>query len=103
MSSVDTGFALGLKKGFPTTQRAKWVKPSNRKGALGKRVKLVRQVVREVAGFTPMEKRIMELLRIGKDKRALKFAKKRLGTHRRGKAKREEMSTVLQAMRAAKK
>ncbi|CAH3034422.1 unnamed protein product [Pocillopora meandrina] len=41
----------------------------------------------------------MELLRIGKDKRALKFVKKRLGTHTRGKRKREEMQGVIAAMR----
>ena len=43
-----------------------------------KRSKFIRDVVREVAGFAPYEKRIMELLRIAKDKRALKFAKKRV-------------------------
>lgn len=43
-----------------------------------KRVKFIRDLVREVVGFTPYEKRCMELLRIGKDKRALKFVKKRV-------------------------
>ena len=46
--------------------------------ASNKRVKFIRDLVREVVGFAPYEKRCMELLRIGKDKRALKFVKKRV-------------------------
>lgn len=46
--------------------------------ALGKRTKFVRDLVREVAGFAPYERRVVELLRIGADKRALKFSKKRV-------------------------
>lgn len=63
--------------------------------------KFVRDIVREVAGFSGYEKRCMELLRVSKDKRALKFLKRRLGTHLRGKAKRDEMSGVLVAQRKA--
>jgi len=46
--------------------------------ALGKRTKFVRDIVREVAGLAPYEKRICELLKVGKDKRALKVAKKKV-------------------------
>lgn len=42
----------------------------------------------------------MELLKVGKDKRALKLCKRKLGTHIRAKRKREEMSNLL---RKAKK
>jgi Ribosomal protein L36e len=45
---------------------------------LGKRVKFVRDIIREVAGMAPYEKRIVELLKIGKDKRALKVAKRKV-------------------------
>jgi len=37
----------------------------------------------------------MELLKNGRDKRALKLAKRKLGTHLRGKKKREEMGNLL--------
>ncbi len=43
----------------------------------------------------------MELLRISKDKRALKFLKRRLGTHLRAKRKRDELSNVLVQQRKA--
>ena len=43
-----------------------------------KRVKVVRDIVREVAGLAPYERRITELLKVGKDKRALKVAKKKV-------------------------
>ena len=80
-------------------------------------MKFVRDLVREVCGQAPYEKRMLELLKVQRDKRALKFAKKRvriintikcssyrnfvfqLGGHRRGKKKREEMQKLLQAMR----
>ncbi len=44
----NTGIAVGLKKGFPTTKREKRVKPSHRRGHLNKRVKFVRDIIREV-------------------------------------------------------
>ncbi len=47
---------------------------------LSKRVKLVRDIVREVAGQAPYEKRLMELLKVGKDKRALKVAKRKVSS-----------------------
>lgn len=44
----------------------------------GKRIKFVREIVREVAGLAPYEKRLTELLKVGRDKRALKLAKKKV-------------------------
>ncbi|XP_037466989.1 60S ribosomal protein L36-3-like [Triticum dicoccoides] len=78
------------------------VTPGNKGPKKGtKRVQFVRNLIREVAGFAPYEKRITELLKVGKDKRALKVAKRKLGTHKRAKKKREEMSSVLRKMRSA--
>jgi hypothetical protein len=45
---------------------------------LGKQVKLVRDIVREIAGVSPLERRGMELLKNGRDKRVLKLCKKRV-------------------------
>jgi large subunit ribosomal protein L36e len=59
----------------------------------------VRGLIREVVGFAPYEKRIQELLKVGRDKRALKVAKRKLGTHLRAKRKREEMTSVLRKQR----
>lgn len=59
----------------------------------------MKNLIREVAGFAPYERRITELLKVGKDKRALKVAKRKLGTHKRAKKKREEMSNALRKMR----
>merc|ERR1711974_211618 len=60
-------------------------------------------VIREVVGYTAYERRCIELLRISKDKRALKFCKKRLGSHTAAKRKREEMANVIQAQKRAAK
>ena len=57
----------------------------------------MREVIRETGGLAPYEKRIVELLKLGKDKRALKMAKRKLGTHLRAKHKREEISNILRA------
>lgn len=45
---------------------------------LSKRGKFVREIVREVVGFAPYERRTMELLKVNRDKRALKFLKRRV-------------------------
>lgn len=62
-------------------------------------LQVVRELVREITGFAPYERRVLELLRISKDKRALKFLKKRVGTHLRAKKKREDLQNVIVAQR----
>nr|ACI68713.1 60S ribosomal protein L36 [Salmo salar] len=93
--------AVGLNKGHPVTKNVTAPKHARRRGRLTKHSKFVRDTIREVCGFAPYERRAMELLKVSKDKRALKFIKKRIGTHIRAKRKREELSNVLAAMRKA--
>mmetsp|Transcript_450 Transcript_450/g.392 ORF Transcript_450/g.392 Transcript_450/m.392 type:complete len:108 (-) Transcript_450:704-1027(-) len=101
-TTEPTGLAAGLNHGFIVTRRDLPQKPSYAKGRKSKRNELVREVVREVAGFAPYERRMIELLKIGSaatNKRSLKLAKKRLGTHKRGLKKRSQMDQAVQAMR----
>merc|ERR1712055_161082 len=102
-TGVRYNLAVGLNKGHKVTklEAGRKTRPTRRKGAATKHAKFVRELVREIAGFSPYERRCQELLKISKDKRALKFCKKRLGTHIRGKRKREEMQMMLQKMRKA--
>ncbi|CAE6470292.1 unnamed protein product [Rhizoctonia solani] len=66
MAVQRTNLRYGANTGHPTTAIDKVTKPSHRKGALSAKNKLVRSVVREVAGFAPYERRVMELLRNSK-------------------------------------
>jgi large subunit ribosomal protein L36e len=103
--------AIGAHKGHPTTaykpgKQSKSARPSQRKGAIGKRVRLIRQVIGEVGGVSTYEKRVIEFLKAGsvKDtKKALKLSKKALGTHRRAKLKRESLMNLLRAQQAKAK
>ncbi|KAM7111344.1 large ribosomal subunit protein eL36-like [Molossus nigricans] len=93
--------AVGLNQGHKVTKNVSKPRHSPRHGCLTEHIKFVRDMIRDVCGFAPYEWRVMELLKVSKDKRALKFIKKRVGTHIRAQRKREELSNVLAAMRKA--
>jgi large subunit ribosomal protein L36e len=70
---------------------------------LGKRVSMCRTIAREVVGLSPYERRILDMIKTGgssADKRIYKFAKNRLGSHKRALAKREDIKEVNSAQRA---
>ncbi|OUS41787.1 ribosomal protein L36e [Ostreococcus tauri] len=92
---MTKGISVGLAKGHEVTTRILAPRHGSRKGRCGKRVGMIRDLIREVAGSAPYEKRLVELLKNGRDKRALKLAKRKLGTHLRGKKKREEMGNLM--------
>jgi hypothetical protein len=54
---------VGLEKGHKPTKNTLKAKPSRSKGKLTKHNKFVRDLVREVVGFSPYERRAQELLR----------------------------------------
>ncbi|EGC30307.1 hypothetical protein DICPUDRAFT_50803 [Dictyostelium purpureum] len=87
-----SGIIKGYNKGHPVVKRT--VPSTFKKQVVTKRVAAIRDVIREVSGFAPYERRIQELLKSGLDKRALKVAKKRLGSIQAGKKKRDEMATA---------
>ncbi|KAK7803620.1 hypothetical protein U0070_014304 [Myodes glareolus] len=90
--------AVGLNKGHKVTKNVRQPRHSRRRGRLTKHTKFLRDMIREVCGFTPYEQCAMELLKVSKDKHALKFIKfikKRVGTHIRAKRKQEELSNML--------
>jgi len=100
-----SGIFVGLNKGFIVTKpkvNPRKEKAARRKGALGKRVALVREVIREVSGLAPYERKMMEMIRTGvasKEKKAVKLARQRLGTHHRAQKKRDEINELIRAQR----
>ena len=107
MSSTNnqSGFFVGLNPGRTTTLPAKqnWKsRPVLKKGRITKRCLAVREVIREVAGFSPVEKRMLEMIRTGvasKEKKAVKHCRARFGTHRRAQLKRDELVRIVQQSR----
>uniref|UniRef100_H0XLV7 Large ribosomal subunit protein eL36 n=1 Tax=Otolemur garnettii TaxID=30611 RepID=H0XLV7_OTOGA len=93
--------ALDLNKGHKVTENVSKPRHSCCRGHLTGHTKFVWDITQEVYGFAPYEQRAMELLNVSKDKKALKFIKKRAGTHIRAKRKREELRNVLAARRKA--
>jgi len=100
---ATNGIAKGINKGHITKAITRKPKPSHRKGALGKRTALCRSIAREVCGLAPYERRILDMIKTGgasADKRVYKFAKRRLGSHKRAIHKREDIKEVNAQMRA---
>ena len=92
MGKAATGLAVGINKGHIVTPRTVRERPALRKGRANKRVKIIREIAREVMGLAPYEKRMLELAKVGKDKRALKLASKKLGSLKRAKKKKDDLS-----------
>jgi large subunit ribosomal protein L36e len=73
------------------------------KQAATKRTTMCKEIAREVVGLAPYERRILDMIKTGgssADKRVYKFAKRRLGSHKRALAKREDIKEVNAKQRA---
>ena len=70
-------------------------KQSNKlkKSNISLRIK-IKSFVQELNGMAPYEKNIINFLKLGKEKKAIKFAKKRLGNIRRAKMKIESLNNL---------
>ena len=96
-----SGIFVGLNKGFIVTKpkvNTRKLKPSYKKGRLGKRVAVVREVIREVCGLAPYERKMIEMIRTGdagKEKKAVRIARRRLGTNKRAQRKRNEIHEII--------
>eukprot|EP00606_Chrysophyceae_sp_TOSAG23-5_P001267 GSChrysophyteH2.ASY1.ANO1.225.1 assembled CDS len=100
---MSSSLSIGLNRGYPVTKRVEKARPSSMKGRLSNRTKMVRSLVGEVCGQSPYERRMMDMLKsfgASADKRMYKFAKRRLGSHKRALKKREQVKDAYSAIRA---
>ena len=75
-----------------------------RKGRLHPRVSAIREVMTEVTGLSPFQRKMMELLKTGdsgKEKKAVRVARKRTGSHQRAQKVRDKIAAIIQAQAAA--
>merc|ERR1712055_196601 len=93
--------AVGLNRGVKVTKTTYKKRHVARKGRNTVKNKFTRDIIREIVGFAPYERRCMEFLKVSREKRALKFLKQRLGTHLRAKRKREELQRIIIQQRKA--
>ncbi len=114
----SNGLSVGLNKGHIVKKReARHIKGNYKKhlkmkakhlakGPENRRVtraKMIREIVREVAGLAPYEKKMIDVFKVlgsGADKKVYKIAKKRLGTHKRAIQKRDELKNIYALQRA---
>ncbi|XP_058157348.1 large ribosomal subunit protein eL36-like [Dasypus novemcinctus] len=89
--------AVGLEKCSKVTKNLNKSRHSHHRRCLTKHTKFLWNRIC-VCDF---ERHAMELLKVLKDKWALKFIKRRVGSHIRVKRKRDELSKVLAARRKA--
>merc|ERR1711957_170994 len=99
---AKSGVYVGLNKGFIVTKLKQATdkqkhQASYRKGRLHPRVAAVRSVVNEICGQAPYERKMMEMIKTGnqrKEKNSVKLARKRLGSQRRASTRRNRSSLL---------
>ena len=106
-----TGMFVGLNKGFIVTKPAAKhdafrAQKSGRKGRAHARNTGVREVIAEICGLMPFERKMVELIKTqipSKEKRAVKLARRKLGTLRRAKNKKGQMDSYILAQQRRQK
>ena len=86
-----TGIFVGLNHGHIVTKpqqhpEAFKENKSRRKGRIHPRVTVVREIVQEICGLAPVQKKMIEMIRTGdakKEKKAVRLARLRVGQHSR--------------------
>ena len=66
----------------------------------------IREVMTEVTGLSPFQRKMMEMLKTGdsvKEKKAVRVARKRTGSHKRAQLVRDKIAAIIQAQDAAKR
>ncbi|RKP03229.1 hypothetical protein CXG81DRAFT_9821 [Caulochytrium protostelioides] len=101
-TSKRNGTVVGKARGHKTTRLELVKRHADKINMATKRTTFIRDLIQEVAGFAPYERRLIELLKNSRDKRAKKFCKKRLGTFQRSKRKIEQMQAVIAESRRHK-
>ena len=104
---AKTGIFVGINKGHIVTKQDKHpntfkINKSLRKGRSIARVTAVRDVITEVTGLAPFQRKMLEMIRTGEakaEKKALKMARKRTGSQKRAIVLREKMFKVIAAQR----
>merc|ERR1719512_655097 len=96
-----SGIFVGLNRGHVVTKpkvsdRAFKANKSNRKGRLHPRVQAVREVVQEVCGLAPFQKKMVEMIKTGV---AVKLARRRVGQLKRAKHIRDNLLALIQAQK----
>lgn len=105
LTTPRSGIFVGRNAGRQVTRPANmsWrTRPVTRKGRISKRCKAVREIIREITGLSPLESKMEELMKAGeaaKDKKAVKIARHKLGTHKRALHKRDQIAAIIQAQR----
>jgi len=101
--AAASGLIGGINSGFKTTPLAKPLSRHVSNSKEHKRLRAVKAIIADLVGFTPLDKRVVELLRVGKEKRAVKFCKKRLGSITAAKKRKSKVEDALRAATAHKK
>lgn len=91
------GIIAGINRGFQTTKRQRKVMKNAKLALPHKRLRAVKAIVADVVGLTPLDRRLVEMLRVGKEKRALKLANKRLGNIVTAKKRRARMEDYIRS------